>query len=137
MSKFMEWFTKGRVLCVSFLIFLSNMVAMFSVDLGICFNYSSKCYNTSDLIISYTYIFIAVFVFSIITSKLKEATFQNWRDFSFFAVFLFLVFISFLPTRTHGLDFVPLTKGIVAFFLTILYSIISLILIVYKSLKKE
>lgn len=136
MGKISQFFTKKKVLVFGFLLFLINMVAKFSVDLGICPYYASECFDKSDLIISYTYIFIPFFVFSLITFKLKESTFSAWRNFSFFAIILSLVLISFLPTRTHGLDFVPVTKGTVIFGLTILYSIVSLILVAYKSSKK-
>ncbi len=137
MNKVGEWFTKKRMFLFSFLFFIVNMVSMFSVDIGICFNYASKCYYTSDLIVSFTYIFISVFIFSVITYKLKDSTFTTWRNFSIWMVPISLIIIAFLPTRTHGMDFIPITKGTVIFLLTILYTLISLILIIFKSLKKD
>jgi len=137
MNNLVSWFTKKKVFFISLVGLIVHVISKFSVDLGICSNYASYCSDRSYLSTIFSFIFVAVFIFSLITFKLKESIFITWRNFSVWSIPIFLIFITFLPTRTHGLDFVPVTKGAVISFLTILYSIISLILIVFKSLKKE
>jgi len=137
MNKIVDWFTRKRVALISFVFFLLNIFGFFSIDLGICPNSPGRCNNISELIISFTFIFISSFIFSLVAFRLKDSVFIIWRNFSFFAILVFFVLISLLPTYTHGLDFVPLTKGIASLYLTVLYSIISFFLILFKSFQKE
>ncbi len=137
MENMMNWFTRKKVLVISLVAVIIQFTSRFSVDFGICSNYSSQCGDYSYLLVIFTYIFIATFIFSLITFKLNGPSFIFWRNFSILWVSFSLIIITFLPTLTHGLDFFPITKGSAMFFLTILYSVISLILILYKSLKKD
>jgi hypothetical protein len=137
MNKFFGWFTKKKIFIISLLGILIQGFSRFSIDLGICSYYLSDCGKFSYIIVIFSFIFIPVFIFSLLTLKLKEHIFNFWRNFSIFIILMFFVVINFLPLNTHGLDFFPITKGTVMFFFTIIYSIISLILIIYKSLKKE
>lgn len=132
-----NWFTKKKVIYIGLIGLLFFLFSYFSKDLGICSNYASKCSDISYLFVIFSFIFIPVFIFSILIYKLKDSVFLSWKNFSIWVIPIFLIAISFLPTDTHGLDFVPITKGTVIFVLTILYSVISFILILYKSLKKE
>jgi|GEM_PF-2153114 len=129
------WFNKKCVLFFSLTLVILNTIATNTVNFGICPGYPTRCFDKADLIISYTYIFIPVFFFSLITFFTKPEVSRPWIVFSFFMVPLSLILISFLPTYTHGLDFVPLTKGTAIFGLTVLYSLISLILIIFKSIQ--
>ena len=80
---------------------------------------------------------VPVFVFSIITFLVKRDTFQSWTKLTNYLFSISIVIILLTPTSTHGLDFFPIVKETVTIFLAILYSIISLILIIFKSLKKD
>jgi len=137
MNKILEWFTKKKIFLFSLLGIVSFFIAYFSIYFGICFNYPNQCNNNSELVAVYTMLFIPIFFFSLITFKLKQSTFNTWRNFSFYSILVFLILISFIPMRTHGLDYLPITKGLVSFLLTILYSVISLILVIAGSLKKN
>ena len=131
----MNWFTRKRLLTISFILVLIFSVAYFIHPADFCY-WRNSCSFVSEIFILYLMLFIPVFLFSLITFKLKESTFSLWRNFSVWAIPISLIIISFLPTRTHGLDFLPITKGTVIFSLTVLYSVISLLLIIYKSSKK-
>jgi len=86
---------------------------------------------------SFFWLTVPILFFSIVVFSLKESTFKSWTKFTNYFFIISLVIILLTPTSTHGLDFVPLVKETVTIFLAILYSIISLVLIIYKSLKKE
>lgn len=137
MNNIIGWLTRVRVFFISLIGFIVYIVSKFSIDIGICSSYASKCSDKSYLFVIFSFIFIPIFIFSLITFKLKESVFNSWRSFSIWAVFFIIVIVTFFPTRISGFDVVSVTKGLVMFFLTILYSIISLIFIIYKSIKKE
>ncbi|HRH27135.1 MAG TPA: hypothetical protein PLZ99_03210, partial [Parcubacteria group bacterium] len=59
-----------------------------------------------------------------------------WKNFSIWWIPLSFVIITMFPTDTHGMDFVPIIKGTVSLLLSSLYSVISLVIILYKSFKK-
>jgi len=132
----MNRFTKNKTLIYSFIISFLFFISYFINKSDFC-DLVRGCPRFNELFIIYSLPFITVLVFSLITFKLKETTFYFWRNFSVWFIPISLIIITFLPTRTHGLDFVPMTKGAVMFFLTILYSAISIVLIIFKSLKKE
>lgn len=136
MKKEIYWFNKKHLTILSFFFSLVFIVSYFIHSADFCY-WRQYCSLVSEIFTLYSLPFISVFFFSLITFKLKEPTFNLWKNFSMWAIPISLIIITFLPMRTHGLDFVPVVKGTVILFLTILYSIISLILIFYKSLKKE
>ena len=80
---------------------------------------------------------VPVFIFSIITLFTKNTAFQLWAKITNYLYIFFIFIILLTPTSTHGLDFLPIVKETVSIALAILYSIISLILILYKSFKKD
>lgn len=136
MNKILEWFTKKKVLLFSLLGAVSFIIFYFSIYFGVCFNYPNQCNNNSELVAVNVMLFVPILFFSLITFKLKQPVFIAWRNFSFYSILVFLILISFVPMRTYGLDYLPITKGLVSLTLSILYSIISLFMIIYHSLKK-
>lgn len=137
MNNIVSWLTKRKVIFISLVGVIVFILSYFSKDLGICPRGVTYCSDYSKYFAVYSLPFVSVFIFSLVTFRLTETTFYLWKNFSVWAIPVSLIIITFLPMRTHGLDFVPILKGNTIFFLTILYSIISLILIFYKSLKKE
>lgn len=131
-----NFFSKKGLLIIGFFGTLIQVISKYNVDLGICSSYSSKCNDVAYILTVYSWVFVPLFIFSLITYKLKQSTFDSWRKFSIWSIPLILIIITMLPLSTHGLDFVPVTKGTVVFFLTIAYSALSLILIAYKSITK-
>src|SRR3989344_8474098 len=134
-----KWLTKKGLVIISLIgsvVFFVSIFTNIHIPVDVCYQ-GEFCGDLSELLGIYFLLFIPVFIFSIIIFKLRESVFSTWRNFSLWAVPISLIVISFLPTDTHGLDFIPITKGTIIFFLTILYSLISLILIIYKSLKRE
>ncbi len=80
---------------------------------------------------------VPVLCFSLITIFLKTSTFNAWRKLTNYFYLISLLIILITPTSTHGLDFVPFVKETVTILLAIIYSVVSIFLIIFKSLKKE
>lgn len=136
MNKFLEWFTKRSLMFFSFSFVIIFFILYYINILSSC-RHEKYCSSITELTVVYLLPFVFVFIFSLVTFKLKEVVFNSWRNFSIWAVPIIIIIVTFFPTRISGFDIVSVTKGLVMFFLTILYSIISFILIFYKSFKKE
>lgn len=81
-----------------------------------------------DVIIAVNYISLFSFVISLITYKMKERVFRAWMSFSYFGVPTIFA-LSFVITYMTG-GYIP--PSVVSILLTYLYSLISIILIIYK-----
>ena len=92
---------------------------------------------TISLSESFFWLAMPVLIFSIITFMMKKNTFLIWAKMTNYVFIISLVIVLLTPTSTHGLDFVPIIKETVSIGLAILYSIISLLLIFYKSLQNK
>lgn len=80
---------------------------------------------------------VPILFFSTITLVTKRSVFSIWVKMTNYFFISSVVIILLTPTSTHGLDFLPVVKETVTIALAGLYSVISLILILYKSLKKD
>ena len=81
------------------------------------------------------FVFIPVFILSIILYKMRDGIYQSWFKFVrvWIPLTIFLTIIS--PSYGHGL--LPIEKSSVSFFMSILFFLISLIIILTKSLSKK
>lgn len=77
---------------------------------------------------------IPLFIFSLITYKMRDEIFQAWWKFS--RVWIPLSMIAILISPSYGNWMIPIEKGTVAFFSSIVFCIISLIIIIRQSFKK-
>lgn len=80
---------------------------------------------------------VPILIFSIITLMTKRSVFSIWAKMTNYFFISSVVIVLLTPTSTHGLDFFPVVKETVTIALASSYSIISLILVLYKSFKKE
>lgn len=135
----MNWFTKKKVLIISL---FGSVVFTFAAFTDIqwsveaCYG-GDFCGDVSEFLRFYSLVFIFTLLFSLITLKLKDSTFSVWRSYSVVAVSLVLIVIFLLPIRSNGFDMFPIVKGNSAFVLSVVYSVISLIIIIYNSFKKD
>jgi len=79
---------------------------------------------------------VPIIILSTIASVLKKDTFLSWAKLTNYYFIISIIIILLTPTSTHGLDFVPIIKETMTIALASTYSVISLLLIVYKSFKK-
>ncbi len=139
MNKFMEWFTRKKflisalVLSIVFVFFYTNS-AYYSFCDG---NYlNESCGSLVKFIKLLFYVFPAIFLFSVISFFVSDKAFFSWRKFT---VVFFLIYLAILIVTPWYLGdaFLNLQKAHISYLGLFVYSLISLILIVYKSLKKE
>lgn len=80
---------------------------------------------------------IALLPMAILASFFQEKVFLLWRKFTL--IYLFIYLFSILISPSYGGDFIKIEKGTVAIFLSVLYALLSLLIITIKSwkLKKE
>jgi len=75
---------------------------------------------------------IPLFIFSLITYKMKDQVFQSWWKFARVRILVSMLPILISPSYSYALMF-PLEKGVVALFFSAIFVGISTILIVYQS----
>lgn len=78
--------------------------------------------------------FIPLFILSVIAYFLREEVFQSWWKFARVATPLSIALILLAPSRSHDWMF-PIEKGNVAFFTSLIFIIVSTIVIIraYRS----
>lgn len=99
------------------------------------FNENFRYLISKDTSESIFWITVPIFVFSIIVFFLNTSMWNLWFKFSLF-FYAFALIISFFPLSTTR-DFAPSIQEIFIYIFSILYTIISIILIIYKSIKKS
>ena len=87
------------------------------------------------IILILKYLFPIIFLLSLITYKMKDIVFQTW--FKFARVWVPLTIILVILSPEYGNALLPVEKGTVSFFMSALFLIISLIIIVYKSFQNS
>ncbi len=133
MSKIFNWVTKNVILSISgflsllFIVFLYKDVYFFFYDLN-----NSLILNLFQYLRISTWISLPIFIFCL--SSKEEAVFVSWKRFTIIYFLIYLFFIILVPWD-WGDVFLPIYKGTVALSLVILYSIISFILIITKSIQ--
>ena len=121
---------KKNVLWIGFVGTVLFMVSLFASQIGICKSINLSCTETFDPIAELIFIFIPFFIFSLITYKMREEVFKSWLKFSYWWILLSIFFILITPEYSNSL--IPVERDSVSLFLSLLFLIISSILIVYK-----
>jgi len=85
-----------------------------------------------DIMINFLPI-IPLFLFSLITYKMRNEVYRAWLRFSYMWIPLSMLLIFLAPEYTSDWMY-PVVKGTVAFFTSLLFVIISLLLIAWKFL---
>ncbi|MEK7471122.1 MAG: hypothetical protein AAB623_00535 [Patescibacteria group bacterium] len=134
MNKFLEWVTKKRMIFSSVVMIIIYVISYFNRILELPSFYRDFC-CIDDKRVNLFLIFIPIFIFTIIFSILSETKFNVWKKFTFIYLFIYLFIYFIVPTQGNG--FIWFQRETISFFGSIIYSTISLFLIIYKSFKKE
>jgi hypothetical protein len=118
--------------CLSIVLFVSNYIGTY----WICDNFFLGGHEGScpDILYSAMMNFFPIipfFLFSIITYKMRDEVYQAWLRFAYVWIPLSMLAIFLAPEYSADWMF-PIVKGTVAFFSSLLFAGISLILIIYK-----
>ena len=134
MNKFLEWVTKKRMIFSSVVMIIIYVISYLNRILELPSFYRDFC-CIDDKRVNLFLIFIPIFIFTIIFSILSETKFNVWKKFTFIYLFIYLFIYFIVPTQGNG--FIWFQRETISFFGSIIYSTISLFLIIYKSFKKE
>ncbi len=116
------------------LMVLIYFISYFNRALDLPFFYKNFC-CIDDRKFNLFAVFIPILIFTAIVVFLRDEKFREWKKFTFIYLFIYL-FIYFL-SPTQGDGYIWFQREAISFFGSILYSIISLFLIIYKSLQKS
>ncbi len=94
---------------------------------------NENCINTLHSFFIHFLPIIPVFVFSLITYKMREETYHAWARFAYAWIPLSMLLILLAPEYSSDWMF-PVVKGTVAFFSSLLFVIISSLIILWKHL---
>ena len=130
----MNWFTKSKMVLGSSVLLLLYFLSYFNQSLSLPSYYDNFC-CIDDRKFNLFAVSIPLFIFTIIFIIFSEKNLTSWKKFTFIYLFIYL-FIYFI-SPTHRVDYIWFQRETVSFFGSILYLIISLVLIFYKSFKKE
>ncbi|MFM7088428.1 MAG: hypothetical protein ACKOW9_02770 [Candidatus Paceibacterota bacterium] len=93
------------------------------------------CYDYINFVLLLTMFFGTFFVFSCVFFLVKkDKVFASWKRFTSIYFLIYLFFIILVPWN-WGDVFLPIYKGTVALVLSVFYFLISLILIIFKSIQ--
>ena len=133
MRKVSNYFNRQKILLMSgvfsvlFLIFLSNDIYFFVYDLQ-----ESFVLNLFQYLRLITWVALPIFISCLFTWR--QGVFNSWKKFTLVYFLIYLFFIILVPWN-WGDVFLPVYKGTVALSLSVLYFLISLILIIFKSIQ--
>jgi uncharacterized membrane protein YhaH (DUF805 family) len=134
MEEKLSWFTKKKVIIGCLIMVFVYLISYFNETLSLPSVYKNFC-CVDDRIFNLFFIFIPIFIFSVINLKLNDLGFRKWKKLTF--IYLIIYLIIYFISPTHGNGYIWLQRETISFFGSILYSIISLTLIIYKLFKKE
>lgn len=138
MNKIIEWFSKEIILLLSivfvfiFYYFYNNQAYNHFCDGNYTYQNCAKVVNLIKLFLLIT---PSILFFSLINFFLSKKVFYSWKKFTFYYILLYLIIILITPWYL-GDGFFNIQKFHISYLGAIIYSIISLILITYKSFKK-
>jgi len=121
-------FTSSLFGSVLFLLFL------FATQIGLCRFINVSCTYFFDPLAEIVFIFFPLFLFSVITYRMKEVVINRWLKFVYIWVPLTVILVFLAPEYDSSL--LPLEKGTVALTMSGLFVFISLLIILVSYLRK-
>jgi hypothetical protein len=120
------------------LLIVSGLVSILVIAIGnteltydYCASADTPCVDlVYDIVLTFVPI-IPLFILSLITYKMRDEVYRAWLRFAYVWIPLSMLLIFLAPEYSADWMF-PIVKGTVAFFSSLLFAGISLILIIYK-----
>ena len=123
--------TKQNVLIVTLIGAALLVFSVYSEEVGLCKANDYSCSKYFDHIAHVFLIFLPSFFFSLVTYKMRAGVFGAWRNFAVVWLPISILLVAISPGTSA--DFQIIDKEFVAIVLSLLFTLISLILITYKS----
>jgi hypothetical protein len=135
MSKVLDWFTRNKITAILSIMVIVYVVSYFNKILGLPYSYDNFC-CVDDRVANLFLLFIPISVIYIfVLFSQRESLFLGWKKYTFFYMLLYFMVYFVVPTQGDGL--VWFQRETVSFFGSVLYFLISLVVIVYKSINKS
>ena len=124
--------TKQKIFLISGIITISFFVLDKIGTYQLCGRYAiGNCPFLIHDILGTIIIFLPVFLISIIVYKMRDEVYRSWIKFTQIWVPLTILLIIISPE--YGNSLLPIEKGSVSFFMSLLFLVISLVIIITKS----
>lgn len=117
--------TKKNVLIISSFFSLVFLVLLFLVIENLCGIYSRDCKNIFGFTTGFVFPFPIVFLFSLITYKMRDEVFQAWIKIARWWVLASILLVLIMPSDNG--PFLPLDKGHVAVLMSVLFTTASIV----------
>ena len=122
---------KKHILVISFVGFTMFLLGIFISLKGYCLEYTLFCSRAHDDSLAATLlVFTPLLLLSIITYKMRNEVYDTWIKFAY--VWVPLTIILTILSPEYSLSLLPITKGVVSFFMSASFLVISLIMIIYR-----
>ncbi len=126
-----NWMTKKNIFIVSGIATALLLLWDYIGNYQLCGKVWGDCITTlANIEILFSPI-IPIFFFSLLTYKLQEEVFRAWLIFVYWFTPPWVLLVALVPSSGGGL--VPIDKGRITFGMNIIFVLISLVLIAYKS----
>lgn len=132
MGKIINYLTIRQILSTSLFFCAIYIVSYFNRVLKLPSQYRDFCCS-DDKILNLFFIFIPILFFSILISVFKLEALFVWKKYTFYFLILYAVFYFLMPKNSDA--FLWFQRETLVFFGSILYSLISIILIIFKSIQ--
>ncbi len=133
------YLTKKDILVSSLISTVIFLVIFFNIPYSILCTKNNHLGYCGDIFKFFKILFLIappILLFSIINLTLPETIFIAWRKFTTKFSIVYILIILITPWYV-GDEFFNIGKSVLAISLSVIYSIISIFLIIYKSIKKE
>ncbi len=132
MSKIINNLTRGQILYTSLFFCAMYVVSYFNRALNLPSQYRDFCCS-DDRTLNLFFIFIPVLIFSIVVFMSKPKAVLSWVKYTFYFLVSFFILYFLMPKNSDA--FLWFQRETLVFFGSILYSLISIILIISKSIQ--
>jgi hypothetical protein len=126
--------TKKGLLSLSFTLFIFYIVSYYNKFLSLPAVYKDFC-CFDDRIFNLFLISVPILVFSIFVNFLQKNYIDVWGRFTKIYLVVYLLLYFTVPTQGDGM--IWFQRETISFFGSIIYTLISIIILVYKSFKKD
>ena len=124
--------TKKTTLLISLLFSLFFIIFILFQQHANCSFIQRSCSDLLGMYSEIIFIFIPVFIFSLFTYKMKDDVYNIWIKFVYIWIPLTIIMSFITPEYGKGGFLFPIERGGVSYFLSLLFFIISIIIISVK-----
>ena len=124
--------SKKNILFSSFSLSLVFLGTLYYIE-NVCRSGSFRCSSLYEIVWMVSGIFLPIFISSCILYFIKDEIFYTWKTFTEKYIIVYLLILIISPSITDA--YIPISKETMSLLFSVVYFLLSLILIIYKSIK--